>query len=186
MKGCQRIEEKCFFKAVVDGDSMEKTFQNKDRVLVDKKIYKKKGLQRYDIIIAQANNLYTIKEDKNNDIIYINDSDKSKVDEKKLKHLYILKRVIGLPRETIYIKNSKIYINGKQIDDIIYKGNYFQAGRAKKKITLKEDEYFLLGDNREKSMDSRREEIGNVKENDILGKILFRYHPLIPWSISKN
>lgn len=83
----------------------------------------------------------------------------------------IIKRVIGLPGETVAIKKGKIYINDKVIDDKYAYGETSDYD----KVTLEDDEYFILGDNRLISKDSRY--FGPIKENEIKGKIVFRLFP---------
>ena len=83
----------------------------------------------------------------------------------------IIKRVIGLPGETVAIKKGKIYINDKVIDDEYVYGETSDYD----KVTLEDDEYFILGDNRLISKDSRY--FGPIKENEIKGKIVFRLFP---------
>jgi len=83
----------------------------------------------------------------------------------------IIKRVIGLPGETVAIKKGKIYINDKVIDDEYAYGETSDYD----KVTLEDEEYFILGDNRLISKDSRY--FGPIKENEIKGKIVFRLFP---------
>ena len=106
--------------------------------------------------------LYKLGDIKRNDIIVI-DYEKGQ-DE-------IVKRVIGLPNESIRIKNNRIYINDKEIE------NSYAYGETSDydEITLGEDEYFVLGDNRLISKDSRI--IGPVKRSKIKGKTIFRIFP---------
>lgn len=97
------------------------------------------------------------------DVIVLDEKDDAEI---------IIKRVIGLPGETIEIKNKKIYINDKEIND-----NYGYGETSDyKKITLKDDEYFILGDNRLISKDSRY--FGPIKEKEIIGKAIFRLWPI--------
>lgn len=97
------------------------------------------------------------------DVIVLDEKDDAEI---------IIKRVIGLPGETIEIKNGKIYINDKEIND-----NYGYGETSDyKKITLKDDEYFILGDNRLISKDSRY--FGPIKEKEIIGKAIFRLWPI--------
>lgn len=83
----------------------------------------------------------------------------------------IIKRVIGLPGETVAIKKGKIYINDKVIDDEYAYGETSDYD----KVTLGDDEYFILGDNRLISKDSRY--FGPIKKSEIKGKIVFRLFP---------
>lgn len=106
-------------------------------------LYKLSSIDRFDIIVL----------------------DEEKDNEK------IIKRVIGLPGETVAIKKGKIYINDKVIDDEYAYGETSDYN----KVTLKDDEYFILGDNRLISKDSRY--FGPIKENEIKGKIVFRLFP---------
>ncbi len=94
-------------------------------------------------------------------------------------HRTNVKRVIGLPGETVQITGGSIYINGQllEADDSLRQVSL--AGLAEKPVILGEDEYFLLGDNRDGSEDSRFANIGNVKRSQILGKVWFRVFPLI-------
>lgn len=106
-------------------------------------LYKLSSIDRFDIIVL----------------------DEEKDNEK------IIKRVIGLPGETVAIKKGKIYINDKVIDDEYAYGQTSDYD----KVTLKDDEYFILGDNRLISKDSRY--FGPIKDNEIKGKIVFRLFP---------
>ena len=106
-------------------------------------LYKLSSIDRFDIIV--------LEEEKDNE--------------------KIIKRVIGLPGETVAIKKGKIYINDKVIDDEYAYGETTDYN----KVTLKDDEYFILGDNRLISKDSRY--FGPIKDNEIKGKIVFRLFP---------
>lgn len=106
-------------------------------------LYKLSSIDRFDIIVL----------------------DEEKDNEK------IIKRVIGLPGETVAIKKGKIYINDKVINDEYAYGETSDYN----KVTLKDDEYFILGDNRLISKDSRY--FGPIKDNEIKGKIVFRLFP---------
>ena len=92
-----------------------------------------------------------------NDIIVIKKNDK-----------IIIKRLVGLPNDTIEIDNY-LYINGKQFDE-----NYTSKGEMEEKLILKENEYFVLGDNRQNSVDSRFFEIGTIKKDEIIGKVIIK------------
>lgn len=87
----------------------------------------------------------------------------------------LIKRLIGLPGETVQIIDNDIYINQEKIQDYI-DVNIEEYGCLKEPVTLKEDEYFFLGDNRNNSLDCR--ELGPIKKDNIIGKIIFRFFPL--------
>lgn len=117
----------------------------------------KNTLKNGDILL-----LYKLSSINRFDIIVL---DEEKDNEK------IIKRVIGLPGDTVAIKKGKIYINDKVIDDEYAYGETSDYD----KVTLGDDEYFILGDNRLISKDSRY--FGPIKEKEIKGKIVFRLFP---------
>lgn len=88
----------------------------------------------------------------------------------------LIKRVIGLPGETVRIdEKGKIYISGVELNEDYGKETIEDPGRAVKEVKLADDEYFVLGDNRNDSLDSRYAEVGNVKKSDIVGKLFKKY-----------
>ena len=94
-----------------------------------------------------------------------------------------VKRVIGLPGETVQIKNGQIYIDDKPLEADKGLGQVSLAGLAENPVVLDEDEYFLLGDNRDSSEDSRFVKIGNVKRRQIRGKVWLRLIPFIDFKL---
>ena len=84
---------------------------------------------------------------------------------------YSIKRVIGLPGETVLIQNGQVYINGNPLADSPIDSEIRTAGLAESSITLGENEYFLLGDNPDSSQDSRFSSVGNIKKSEMLGRI---------------
>ena len=168
------VPEHVIQRTVVKGESMENTLQNKDSLLVEKVSYHFKEPSRYDIIVFYPyGKSGTAVPESMKDIMEIeDDSDTSEESE-----LYV-KRVFGLPGETIQIIGNDIYINGEKIEDE-YAKNVMKdedAGVASTPITLGEDEYFVLGDNRKVSLDSR--ELGPIKEKNIAGHVVLRIWPL--------
>ena len=129
------------------GDSMSPVLKNGDVVLINRIVYDARKPKRGEIIAFRPNG---------NENAH-----------------YCIKRVVGLPGETIQIKDGKIYVDGKVQKKDIYTSDLDFAGIAEKKLTLGETEYFVLGDNSAGSDDSRLADIGNVKREDIGGKVWF-------------
>lgn len=92
----------------------------------------------------------------------------------KINNVKMIKRVIGLPKETVQILDGNVYINNKKLEDDIVDIKIEDAGIASSKIDLAADEYFLLGDNRNESEDSRSDSIGIIKKEQIVGKVFFK------------
>ena len=90
---------------------------------------------------------------------------------------YEIKRVIGLPGETVQIKDGKVYINGEELGDSPIEDKIRVAGLAEREIKLSKSEYFVLGDNVNNSEDSRYSNVGNVAKSEILGKVIYRIKP---------
>lgn len=134
----------------VEGESMTYTLRDGDQLIMDKLSYRFSNPERFDIIV------FTIGEDD--------------------KHY--IKRIIALPGETLYIEDSTIYVNGFRLEDPYKKEPYYLAYNASEPIVLGADEYFVMGDNRNGSEDSRRNIIGIVKREQIDGRAVFRIWPL--------
>lgn len=139
-------------RTIVSGSSMEETLLDGDNLLVDKFSYLIGSPDRFDVVVFYP---YGQKDGE-----------------------YFVKRVIGLPGETIQIIGDTIYINGEVLEENFGKDPITVQGIAEEPLTLGEDEYFLMGDNREVSYDSRYEEVGPVHENLIVGRALVRIWPL--------
>jgi len=90
---------------------------------------------------------------------------------------YLCKRVIGLPGETVLIKDGYVYINGEILDESLYTemGTTYIPGKVSEEWILGDNEYFLMGDNRKHSKDSRY--FGVVKTENIMGEIVFILYP---------
>lgn len=140
----------------VEGESMEPTLQDGDSLFVDKMTYRFKDPERYDIIV------FPPYEDQ--------------------KGVYYIKRIIGLPGETIQItEDGTIWINGEALNDVYGKeviASYNIGTTAVEPLTLGDDEYFVMGDNRNNSLDSRSSIVGNVKRAQITGRAWIRIWPL--------
>lgn len=129
----------------VVGSSMSDTLEAGDEILVNRFVYKVTAPKRGDVIVFLPNG-------------------------NKKSHYYV-KRVIGVPGDTIQIKNGILYVNGEEYKETPERDKMDEAGLAKEEITVGEDEYFVLGDNRNNSEDSRYANIGNVKREYIIGKV---------------
>lgn len=144
------------------GASMESTLNDGDNLIVDKITYRFKDPQRFDIIV------FPFQYEENT---------------------FYIKRIIGLPGETVQIDlDGTIYINGEALEEnygreIIKPEN---VGIAIKPIVLGEDEYFVMGDNRNNSSDSRTEVVGNIHRDDIVGRAWMRIWPLSDIGILKH
>lgn len=140
-------------RTVVIGGSMRTTLEDGDNLLLNKISYRFNEPERFDIVIFPFR-------DKSN---------KSYV-----------KRIIALPGENIRIdEDGVIYIDGEVLEESYGREVIKRAGRAAGDgVTLGEDEYFVMGDNRNNSEDSRFEEVGLVKRSEFLGKSTFRLWPL--------
>ena len=127
----------------VEGMSMSPTLKDKENLILDKISYRFRDPERYEIVVFPP---------------------------KYKENTYYIKRVIGLPGETVQIVDGKIYINGEVLDENYGYETMRDAKRAAEPVTLGEDEYFVLGDNRPVSKDSRSKDVGMVDERYILGK----------------
>ena len=139
-------------RTIVDGTSMQNTLQDEEQLMVERLSYRFSDPKRFDIVI-----LMPYGED---------------VDE------YFIKRVIGLPGETIQIKDGEIYIDGEILEENYGKEPIIDGGIANEPLTLGDDEYFVMGDNRNDSDDSRADYIGPITRNLIKGKAILRVWPL--------
>jgi len=138
------ITTNVFVKTAVAGVSMEPTLMEGQVVIVNKIEYYLKSPKRSDVIVYKQSN--------------------------REHSYYEIKRVIGLPGETVKIKNGIIYINDEVLKEKIKTETIENAGLAEEGIKLDDNEYFVLGDNRNDSEDSRFASVGNVLRNEILGK----------------
>ena len=141
------------------GQSMVPALTNQDVVLINKRAYTFHNPERYDIIA------FKLKEDTES---YFN-----------------IKRIVGLPGETVQIKNGKIFIDGNVLMDLPFEDLIMTEGLAVDTITLGESEYFVMGDNCNNSEDSRYVNIGNISDKEISGKVFFRISPRSEWGFIK-
>lgn len=141
----------CIEKTTVIGNSMENTLFADDQVIINKFIYRISDPKRFDVIVFKQSG--------------------------KEHSFYNIKRIIGLPGETVQIKDGAIYINGELLEETVEVEEMANYGLAAEEIVLEENEYFVLGDNRNNSEDSRFASIGNITRDEIIGKASLRLSP---------
>ena len=135
----------------VQGSSMEPMLSNGDNLIVDKISYRFRDPERYDIIV------FPFQYEDNT---------------------FYIKRIIGLPGETVQIdEEGNIYIDGEILDEHYGKEVIQNPGLAAEEIQLADDEYFVMGDNRNNSTDSRSPTVGEIKRRDIIGRAWVRIWP---------
>ena len=144
----------------VSGSSMEPTLQHNDQLILDKISYRFSEPQRYDIIVFPF--LYEEK-------------------------TYYVKRIIGLPGETVQIEGEgNIFIDGEILEEDYGMETMNYPGIAAEPITLGDDEYFVLGDNRNNSSDSRDPSVGTIRRSNVMGKAWVRIWPLNKFGLLKH
>ena len=144
----------------VSGQSMETTLQDGDNLIVDKISYRFHDPSRYDIIV------FPYKYEENT---------------------FYIKRIIGLPGEIVQVKDGYTYINGKKLTSDIYGREVMdEPGIAEEPVKLGKDEYFVLGDNRNDSTDSRDPDVGVLKKRDLMGKAWLRIYPFNKFGLLRH
>lgn len=138
-------------KTTMIGESMEPTLSDQNKIIINKMAYRFSSPKRFDVIVFKP--------------------------EGKEHSFYNIKRVIGLPGETIQILNGEVYINDELLEEKFEVPNIVNEGLAAEPVVLDEDEYFVLGDNRNNSEDSRFANVGSVTEKEIAGKAWLRLKP---------
>jgi signal peptidase I len=139
---------------IVDGDSMMPCLYDKEKVILEMLSKQTDRLERFDVIVFYPYGREVSTEQ-------------------------YIKRIIGLPGETVMIMDNKILINGEPLEEqFALDKSPLYPGLAGEEIKLAEDEYFVLGDNRYISNDSRYRDVGNVKKENIEGRLVLIFWPL--------
>lgn len=133
------------------GISMEDTLKDKDHIIINKFSYRFGDPKRFDVIVFQQSG--------------------------KEHSYYDIKRIIALPGEKLLIKEGVIYINDEPLEEVVNVEAMANYGLAGEEIMLEENEYFVLGDNRNNSEDSRFASVGMIRRDDIIGKAFLRMKP---------
>ena len=134
------------------GDSMKPILRNGDVVLVNRIVYNASRPKRGDIIVFKSS--------------LLDDNGKPK---------YLIKRIIGLPGDTIAIEDGYVILNGQTIQEP-YVAEQGMSGEMEE-ITVEEGKLFVMGDNRYVSQDSRSPAVGQIDEDTVLGKVVLRIFP---------
>ena len=135
----------------VSGSSMETTLSDGDNLIVDKLSYHFRAPNRFDIVVFP----YQYAE-----------------------NTYYIKRIIGLPGDTVQVIDGDVWINGERLESDTYGNEVMNSpGIAAEPVTLGEDEYFVLGDNRNHSADSREPSVGVIKSKNLMGRAWVRIYP---------
>jgi signal peptidase I len=136
----------------VEGTSMTPTLVDDQHLLIEKISYRFKDIERFDIVVFRP---------------YYNE-----------KNIFYVKRVIGLPGETVQIKDNTIFIDGKPLKEN-YSEDYYTDGKmAMSEMKLGDNDYFVLGDNRNDSKDSRNVTFGLVHKDEIDGLVMIKIWPI--------
>lgn len=133
------------------GSSMEETLYDGDSIIINKFSYRFTEPERFDVIVFKQTG--------------------------KEHGYYNIKRIIGLPGETLQFKDDNIYIDGVIVEEEVSVKPMINYGLASEEITLEDNEYFVLGDNRNNSEDSRFASIGYIRRDEIIGKASLRLSP---------
>ena len=152
------IDNFVIVNAQIPSGSMENTIMTGDRVIGNRFAYSFSDPQRFDIIIFRYPD-----------------------DERQL----FIKRIIGLPGETVEIRDGKIYLNGSDepLEDVQTKETMVGSFGP---YTVPENSYFVMGDNRNNSSDSRTDMVGNIKRENIIGKAWLRIWPVSDFGVLQH
>lgn len=143
----------------VDGSSMEPALSNGDNLIVEKISYRFRDPERYDVVVFPYQHA---------------------------ENVYYIKRIIGLPGETVQVWDGYVYINGELLDEHFGAEVMNDSGIAEEPIVLGEDEYFVLGDNRNHSSDSRDPSVGILKRDQLIGRAWVRIYPFDKIGVVKH
>ena len=146
-------------RTVVNGSSMDTTLANGQNLVMDKLSYRFHDPERYDIIVFPYQHA---------------------------ENTYYIKRIIGLPGDTVQVIDGYMYINGKKLDEHYGAEVMEDPGIAAEPIKLGDDEYFVLGDNRNHSSDSRVASVGVLTRDMLIGRAWVRIYPFNKIGVIKH
>ena len=164
----------------VDGSSMYPTLENGQFLIVNKLVYSEVDMEKLSNFIplisassGEKRNVFHGPE--RGDIVVLQDPRKPEQD--------LIKRVIGLPGETLEIVDGKLYINDFRLEEPYIKTVWHDN---KPKILVPPGQYFVMGDNRDNSLDSRSQQVGFVPKDLIIGKSMVSYWPKSKFGLAPN
>jgi signal peptidase I len=140
----------------VKGSSMEPNFHDYEYLIIDELTYRFQEPVRGQVVVMR-----------------------DPMDQSK----YFIKRIIGLPGDTLLIEEGKVYLNGDVLDESAYLGSNVEtfASNGVNEVVLGEDDYFVMGDNRSASFDSRR--FGTIPKSEFVGRVWVRAWPFTKFAI---
>lgn len=137
----------------ISGDDMSPTLKDGDRLLINKMSYGLHSVKRNDVVVVSQ-------------------------DGTEHKYYSVL-RVIGLPGESVKIEDGAVYIDGEELKEKYNFPKMENGGLALEEFKLDDEEYFMLGDNRNECEDSRNANVSNILEKDIVGKAWLRLNTIV-------
>lgn len=144
---------------VVYGPSMEPSFYDREYLLISKALVYVQDIQSHDVIVFKTHLTTESGSEKN-----------------------LIKRVIGVPGDRVRIENGQVFINDEVISENYTDGSETMTFGSTEWV-VGEDQYFVMGDNRDNSKDSRFEDVGLIKKSAVMGKVIFR---ILPFSRAGN
>lgn len=141
----------------ISGQSMSPTLESEEVVLMNRLSFQFKNPERFDIIV--------LKKDDNK---------------------FNVKRVLGLPGETLQVKEGLLYVNEELVKNEKGLNKVSLAGLLEHPVILGQDEYFVMGDYRDNSEDSRFANVGNIKRKQIIGKVWLRISPIFRFGLIRS
>jgi len=164
----------------VDGNSMFPTLEDGQFLIVNKLVYSEVDVEKLSRFLpfldaGDSPTRHVFHGAERGDIVVLQDPRKPETD--------LIKRVIGLPGETIEIVEGRVYINDYLLEEPYIKSPWHNSNP---KVLIPQDQYFVMGDNRDNSLDSRSQQVGLVPKELIIGKAMLSYWPASAFGLAPN